>query len=315
MNEVAIKSRFPMPEGLTDIDAGKWRLLCESVFPSAKTPEAIMLALDYCRARKLDVMKKPVHIVPMWSSDLKKYVETVWPSITEVMTTAARTGQFAGMDEPSWGPLKTRAFVGKLKDNVGDTTMSITYPEWCAVTVYRIIGGQRCAFTEPVYWLETYGRIGKTELPNDQWAKRPMGMLIKVAKAFSIRAAFPEESSYTAEEMQGRPLEITETSMVIDGSDTLGGKSPFKKNSHRNTFCESVEKSFEDAKTTDDLNLILDMNKAQFDLMEQSENVHDDLGLEKMRQKFKLCWNRLVNEAKKDEDLDPDGEFDMPKDL
>jgi hypothetical protein len=73
-----------------------------------------------------------------------------------------------------------------------------------AITVYRLVAGQARGFTEPVYWLEAYGRSGGSELPNAIWQKRPIGQLIKVAKAASLRAAFPEEeSSPTDEEMHG----------------------------------------------------------------------------------------------------------------
>jgi L-fucose mutarotase/ribose pyranase (RbsD/FucU family) len=39
------------------------------------------------------------------------------------------------------------------------------------------------------------------------WVKRPHGQLLKCAKAASLRAAFPEEADYTAEEMEGKVIE------------------------------------------------------------------------------------------------------------
>jgi hypothetical protein len=66
----------------------------------------------------------------------------------------------------------------------------------------------RCAFTEPVFWEEAYSRSSsRSELPTDMWAKRPRGQLHKCAKAASLRAAFPEEATYTAEEMAGKVIE------------------------------------------------------------------------------------------------------------
>jgi len=210
MNAIAeFRSRLPMPEGMEGIDAGKWRVLCEATFPSARTPEAVVMAIDYCRARGLDVFKRPVNIVPMWNSSLGREVETIWPGINEVQTTAARTGAWAGMDEPKWGAIAKRTFKGRKRVKTGwqAAEATVEFPEWCSVTVYRTVGGQRCAFTEPVYWLEAYSRSGGSELPTDMWAKRPRGQLHKVAKAASLRAAFPEEGEYTAEEMEGRDLE------------------------------------------------------------------------------------------------------------
>lgn len=196
--------RLPMPKDAA-VDEGQWKVLVEAIFPAARTPEAVVLALNYCRARGLDPFRRPVHIVPVWNSALGREVETVWPSINELETTAARTGAWAGLDPPQFGPMMTETWRGRRKVNREwtDAEITVTFPEWCVVTVYRMVHGQRCAFAEPVYWREAYGRAGGTQVPNDQWARRPRGMITKVAKAFSLRAAFPEETGYTAEEMEG----------------------------------------------------------------------------------------------------------------
>jgi phage recombination protein Bet len=200
-----------------------WKVLTEVTFPTAKTPEAIMMALDYCRARKLDIFKKPVHIVPMWSTALGRNVETVWPSIMEIQTTATRTGLWAGMDRPVWGPDVTHTFTGKFKDDTDtwqESTVTVTFPEWVAVTVYRLVGGRRCAFTEEVYWMEAYSTAGgkNSQLPTAMWIKRPKGQLGKCGKAASLRAAFPEECGYAAEEMDGKSLDDLNDGAVINGS-------------------------------------------------------------------------------------------------
>jgi phage recombination protein Bet len=193
------------------IDLGTWKVLTESIFPSAKTPEGVLLAVRYCQARKLDIMRRPVHVVPMWSKALGREVETVWPGIAEVQTTAARTGQWAGMDAARFGPDKTRTFNGRVKinDDWQDLQVTVTFPDWCEVTVYRVVQGTRCPFTETVWWEETYARAGgaRSEVPTDMWVKRPHGQLLKCAKAASLRAAFPEEADYTAEEMEGKVIE------------------------------------------------------------------------------------------------------------
>lgn len=308
---LTVQARLPMPANITD--AGKWRVLCESIFPSARTPEAIAMALDYCKARNLDIMKKPVHIVPMWSASLGREVETVWPSITEVQTTASRTKAWAGMDEPVWGKEISKTFKGVKKGNVGETVIEMTIPEYCAVTVYRMIDGQKCAFTEPVYWLEAYGRYGKTELPNDGWAKRPRGMIIKVAKAFSLRAAFPEEGFHVAEEMEGRVLEeMDATGVVIDGNEPLKTGSIFKNASLRNTFVKNVIASFKEAKTLEELKTIAGLNKAKIDEMEANKNEHDLLAIESLRQQLHIAQERLTVDKTPAEDV---GTFDEEAEL
>jgi phage recombination protein Bet len=220
----ADQPRIPMPvlDPALNLTPSAWKVLSDSIFPSAKTAEGIVLAVHYCAARNLDVMKRPVHVVPMYSKALGREIETVWPGIAELQTTAARTGQWAGMDPPRFGPLRERTFSGRVKRDGSwqELEVAVSFPEWCEVTVYRIVAGQRCAFTEPVFWLEAYARLGGSysELPTDMWVKRPRGQLMKCAKAASLRAAFPEEATYTAEEMEGKVIETDTTIPVQSGA-------------------------------------------------------------------------------------------------
>ena len=219
---------LPMPveaRQIYELSEQSWKVLTEVTFPTAKTPEAIMMALDYCRTRKLDIFKKPVHVVPMWSAALGRSVETVWPSIMEIQTTASRTGLWAGMDRPVWGPDKTHTFSGRYKDDNDqwqETSVTVTFPEWVAVTVYRLVNGRRCAFTEEVYWMEAYSTAGgkNSQIPTAMWIKRPKGQLAKCGKAASLRAAFPEECGYAAEEMDGKSIDDLNDATVINGQAT-----------------------------------------------------------------------------------------------
>ena len=113
---VALKPpRLPYHEAVEErfgIDRAGWKALVEAIYPNAETADAIVMALSYCRARNLDPFKRPVHIVPMWSSVAGKMIETVWPGISELRTTAFRTGQYAGMPAPEFGPTIERTFKG-----------------------------------------------------------------------------------------------------------------------------------------------------------------------------------------------------------
>jgi phage recombination protein Bet len=195
--------------GELGVTKATWKVLCEAIWPAATTPNSIVMALSYCQSRRLDPFKKVVHIVPVWDSNKGGYVETVWPSISEMRTTAFRTGQYAGCDETKFGPDVTRAFSGKVKRDGKwvDESKTVTFPEWSQITVYRLIGGQRVPFVGPrVYWLETYARMGRSEIPNDMWTKRTRGQIEKCAEAGALRKAFPEElgNEYAAEEMEGQ---------------------------------------------------------------------------------------------------------------
>lgn len=212
----AIEERF-------GIDAASWRALTDAVFPSASTTDAVILALSYCKARKLDPFKKPVQIVPMYDAKRKAMVDTVWPGIGELRTTAFRTGQYAGRDAAIFGDMLEVEIEGA----------TYRFPEWCEVVVYRILHGVRCAFHGPrVHWLETYATKGRdTKQPNSMWAKRPNGQLEKCAEAAALRAAFPEElgNEYAAEEMEGKVLDaealgVPETVGVPKGQNSRQAK-------------------------------------------------------------------------------------------
>lgn len=172
-----------------------WRALTEAAFPSAQTIEGVLLALSYCKARNLDPLKRTIHIVPIWDKNRNRMVESVWPGIGELRTTAHRTGQFVGQDETEFGPLITERFGG----------VEIEVNEWARVTVWRMVAGAPRKFVGPkVYWRETYSRASsKSEDPNSMWLKRPSGQLEKCATAAALRAAFPEEiGDYIPEEIE-----------------------------------------------------------------------------------------------------------------
>ena len=205
----------PLLKDRFNIEPSAWKSLVEAIYPTAKSIDFVILALSYCKARNLDPFKKPVHIVPMWDSRANNgqggYVETIWPGISEVRTTAFRTGNYAGSDEAEFGPMVDKTFSGRVRKGREWETKNITvrFPEWCRVTVYRDLHGLVCKFVGPkVVWLEAYATIGKSDLPNDMWQTRPEGQLEKCAEAAALRKAFPEElgNELTAEEMAGRHI-------------------------------------------------------------------------------------------------------------
>lgn len=210
------------------VDNQGWRTLVETVFPAAKSVNAVVMAMDYCARRKLDIFKHPVHIVPIWNSQANNgeggYVETIWAGINELRTTAIRTGQFAGMDVPAFGPMIDKTFKGRVrKRGPGGTQWeeieaTVRFPEWCSITVYRTLGGNRVPFPGPrVYWLETYATINNfCDVPNQMWQDRPNGQLEKCGEAAALRRAFPEEigSDYSIDEIGAftthAPTDVTE---------------------------------------------------------------------------------------------------------
>lgn len=187
-----------------------WRALCDQ-YPTAETPEILMAVLDYCAVRKLDPYKKPVHVVPMWNPRLKRQVQVVMQGINEIQITASRSGKWAGMDETVWGPTVERTFRGTKQDRHGNdynTQVTLRYPEWASVIVYKLMDGKERPFPKKCFWEEYYARAGlNTEVPNARWTQAPRQMIEKCCLAGALRSAFPEEDlGYAAEEMEDQPM-------------------------------------------------------------------------------------------------------------
>ncbi|MBM62181.1 MAG: phage recombination protein Bet [Acidobacteria bacterium] len=190
------------------IDESMWNALCSTLYPGART-DSIIMAVDYCRARQLDIMLKPVHLVPMQVKDAqsgkKDWRDVPMPGIGLYRIQADRSGNYAGADEPEFGPTVEREFQGH-DFNKNPITVKVAYPEWCKYTVYKIVSGMRVAYTSKEYWIENYATAGaSSEAPNAMWKKRPFGQLAKCAEAQALRKAWPEIGSEpTAEEMEGK---------------------------------------------------------------------------------------------------------------
>lgn len=222
----------PMVKEEYSIGQNEWRVLVEAVFPAARTVEAICMALAYCAKRNLDIFKRPVHIVPIYDSKRRAYVETVWPGINELRTTAMRTGGYAGMDKPVFGPKIKKTFKDRQRKSsqYGDETWeeieaTVEFPEWCEITVWRFVQGHRVPFPGPrTEWEEIFSRVSHfVAVPNDRWQKAPVQMLEKTAEAAALRRAFPEEigDDFAAEEAEGmaqRAVDITGQSQATFGA-------------------------------------------------------------------------------------------------
>lgn len=192
-------------------------VLQASLYPGAKA-ESVELAVAYCKAAGYDIMQKPVHIVPMPIKTGRKkpdgYDEEEWRDV--IMTgvglyriQAARTGQYAGITEPEFGP------------DMEFTPGGLVFPQWARCTVKRRLPcGLIAEFTAMEFWLENYASK-KGGVPNAMWNKRPRGQLAKCVEAQALRKAFPEVGSApTFEEMEGK-LEYDDAPVIAKPTQTI----------------------------------------------------------------------------------------------
>jgi phage recombination protein Bet len=195
--------------------------------------------VGYCRAANLDPMQKPVHIVPMWDAKAGRMRDVIMPGVNLYRIQASRSGAFAGISEPEFGPNIVAELGG----------VEVNFPEWCRVTVKRqLASGIICDFTAVEYWMENYAIKGgkdRSQAPNAMWMKRPRGQIAKCAAAQALRSAFPEiAAQYTAEEMEGKEMHHDEPD-ALDQPKNLG-LSPARYKIVRKTACEALQLFNED---------------------------------------------------------------------
>jgi phage recombination protein Bet len=115
-------------------------------------------------------------------------------SIDFMRIRAAQTGECAGIDDGVFaGDPKTPAFAA-------------------TVTVWRLVGGQRCAFTATARWSEY-----KPEQNDFMWQRMPFTMLSKCAEALALRRGFPAQLAglYAKEEFDQAPADVDPTTGEI----------------------------------------------------------------------------------------------------
>jgi phage recombination protein Bet len=151
--------------------------LVKRTVANGASDDELELFLYHAKRAGLDPLAKQIYFVK------RKGRGTIQAGIDGLRLVADRTGLYAGND-----------------DAVFDGETECGWPARATVTVYKMVHGQRCAFSATARWNEYY--------PGDelgfQWRKMPHVMLAKCAEALALRKAFPMEMSglYVHEEME-----------------------------------------------------------------------------------------------------------------
>lgn len=138
--------------------------------------------LEVCRSTGLNPLHRQIYAIMRKSKNSDgRWTErmTIQTGIDGYRLLASRSRRHAGTD-----------------DAVYDTEDQ-SHPSKATVTVYRLTGGQRCAYTATARWSE-YNQEN-----SQMWQKMPYLLLGKCAEALALRKAFPAETSgiYTDDEM------------------------------------------------------------------------------------------------------------------
>ena len=205
-------------QSISDLVEGHWNarqvgLIKSQVAPSA-TNEELSLFLTVAKSKGLDPFGRQIYCVHRYDKNRGR-VMTIQTGIDGYRALADRTGAYCGNDDPVFMPC---------------TSGEQWHPGTATVTVWKLIGGQRCGFTATARWSEYAAKGKKGYMP--MWKRMPFLMLGKCAEALALRKAFPDQLSgiYTSEEMQqadGEPRHI-EPINVQAGPPQKGNRAPQK---------------------------------------------------------------------------------------
>ena len=168
--------------------AQQLQMLTDTIMKGA-TAEEVAFFAEVCKRTRLDPFRKQIHAVKRWDTKQSREVWSYQTGIDGYRAIAARTGLYAGSDEPV------------MEETPKGEPLKAT------VTVWKLVAGQRVPFTASARWDE-YVQLARDKEtkqwgPNSMWRKMPFTMLGKCAEALALRKAFPEELSgvHTEEEM------------------------------------------------------------------------------------------------------------------
>ncbi|HEY7119676.1 MAG TPA: recombinase RecT [Tepidisphaeraceae bacterium] len=122
---------------------------------------------------------------------------------------------------------RTGAYAGSDKPRFHYDPDNLTTPDLAEVTVWKIVQGQRCAFTGEASWEEYCPEAGQDFM----WRKMPRTMLAKCSEALALRKAFPAQLSgiYVQEELDQAEPRARSTITVIAEGASVGEDAPDPK--------------------------------------------------------------------------------------
>lgn len=188
-------------EQMLKLSRGQIALLKRTVAQGA-TDDELMLFLNICRGAQLNPFLHQAHFVPFWDSKADEERRAVIVGIDGFRAIAESTGAYAGNDDPIFEgeeDVEVEVWEGKGSGRKVTGKRKVVVPKKATVSVYKIVAGERYAFTATARWSEYYPGSKKGTM----WHKMPYLMLGKVAEALALRKAFPKLLSgmYAQEEM------------------------------------------------------------------------------------------------------------------
>lgn len=167
-----------------NMSAEQVKLVKDTVCRGA-TDNELALFLYTAKQTGLDPLRRQIHAVKRWDSQLNREVMSIQTGIDGYRLLAERTGAYAPGPEPTF-----------KYDSDGKVISATAY-------VKKLVAGQWFDVGATALYSEYVGRK-KDGSPNQFWATKPHVMLGKCAEALALRRAFPDALAgvYSDDEMQ-----------------------------------------------------------------------------------------------------------------
>lgn len=161
--------------------------------------------VEVCRQKHVNPWSKQLYLSVVEGDDGNETPQII-VGIELLRSIAINSGHYAGSDD-----------IEHETDDQGNLVRSI-------VTVYRMVNGQRCAFSRSAWWEEYYPGTEKSSLYDEM----PRVCLGRCAEAAALRCAFPEELGdfYAVEEWERARTKVRNVELKPDPHEEDAPTSP-----------------------------------------------------------------------------------------
>jgi phage recombination protein Bet len=149
------------------------------IIPQGTPAAQLFIFSKICNDKRLSPFAKQIHLTRYNTREGMKY--SIIVGIDGYRSLAARTGLHAGTDDAKFDAMPDGSFK-----TAAELIAAGKKPVSATVTVYKLLSqGARAAFSHTAVLSEFQGQ--------QKWQSMPFQMLAKVAEAFALRKAFPDE--------------------------------------------------------------------------------------------------------------------------
>lgn len=185
--------------------------LMKNTVAKGTTDDEFKVFLYTCKRTGLDPFVKQIYAIKRYDNDSGGYVMGIQVGIDGFRLIAQRTGELAGIDEARFEVDPNEPW----------------HPLTASVTVYRMVNGERCAYTHTCRWSE-YVQKKKDKTPARMWSQdgMPFNQLGKCAEAGALRKAFPNDLSGLTTQDESPVIDITAADGVSTQAEPAADTKP-----------------------------------------------------------------------------------------